>query len=151
MEEHDGTAGRAAAKAWLLKRVAELDLEGGPERRHETLMERAEDWGVPRVEAEAVYALAEEEGLDPELGLLVRAAGLGVMEFEPDVDELESGLQLPPPEWVAGTDLAPEEARRERRLRLSFRRLRTMLASSSSAAEAADRFLHEPDVVDAAY
>jgi hypothetical protein len=149
MEEHDGTASRAAAGRGC-GNEAQLELRR-PNRLYETLMERAEDWGIPRVEAEAVYALAEEEGLDPELGLLLRAAGLGVRELEPDTDVLESGLQLPPPEWVAGTDLAPEEARRERRLRLSFRRLRTLLYSGCSAAEAAARFLNEPDVVDAAY
>lgn len=150
MDEQKATG--AEAKRWLRARVTGIELTGGLERRHETLMERAEDWGVPRVEAEEIYALAEEEGLNPELGLLLLASRLGVTELEPvAVDPVEAGQQQAPPEWVAAADLAPGEAQRERRLRLSFRRLRSLLASSSSAAEAVERFLAEPDVVDGAY
>jgi hypothetical protein len=153
MEEHETRAGEMAdAKRWLRARVSGVDLTGGPERRHETLMERAEEWGVARVEAEGVYALAEEERLDPELGLLLLASGLGVRELdEVALDPVERGQQQAPPQWVAGADLAPGEAQRERRLRLSFRRLRSLLGSSSSAAEAVERFLAEPDVVHGAY
>jgi hypothetical protein len=151
-EQGSGVGSRAAAEAWLRERVIAADYAGGPERRHDTLMERADEWGVARVEAEAVFALAEEEGLDPELGLLLRVSGLGVTELEPiTADRVEPGQQQSPPGWVAGADLVPEEAQRERRLRLSFRRLRGLLYPSRSAAEALDRFLSEPDVVEGAY
>jgi hypothetical protein len=152
MEDERETADRQVAEQWLLERVAMAEGTGGTERRHETLMIRAAEWGVPRVEAETVYALAEEEGADPELALLLRASGLGVAELEPiTVDPREPGLQLDPPQMVAGAAVAPVEAQRERRLRLGLRRLRSLLLESSSAVEACERFLAEPDVVEGAY
>jgi len=151
-EEHENERQREAARAWLRAECAALDGRGGPERRHETLMERAEGWGLPRTDAEQAYALAEESGLEPELGLLLRISGVGVTELEP-VDALrpDPGQQQAPPEWVEAADVAPEEAQRERRLRLSFRRMAGLLAGSRSAVEAVARFLAEPDVIEGAY
>jgi hypothetical protein len=148
----DGGTG-AGGVAVLVAGAAALDRERGAERRHETLMERAAELGLERVEAEAIYALAEEEGLEPALGLLLAGSGVGVQELDELAETLpEVGQQQAPPDWVAITDVAPEEARRERRLRLSFRRLQALLAASGgSAVEAVHRFLREPDVVEDAY
>lgn len=151
-EGHENERQGEAARAWLRAEFAALERRGGPEHRHETLMERAEAWGLPRTEAEKVYALAEEVGLEPELGLLLRISGVGVTELEP-VDAMRSdpGQQQAPPEWVEAVDIAPEEAQRERRLRLTFRRMAGLLAASGSAGEALVRFMAEPDVIEGAY
>ncbi|HSJ14758.1 MAG TPA: hypothetical protein VK939_10085 [Longimicrobiales bacterium] len=137
----------------LLARARELDDALEPERRHEVLMERAEARdGMERAEAEAVYALAEEEGLEPELALLLAGSGVGVIELEqPDSDPERLGRQQAPPDWVAEADVPAGEALRERRLRLSFRRLRSLLEETGSASEAVHRLAHEPDVAEGAW
>jgi len=152
-ESREAEVGGGTGATRLLAGAAAIDHAGGPERRHETLMERAQSWGVPRQEAEAVYELADEEGLEPELALLLVGTGVGVLELEVGDPALpEAGRQESPPNWVAVSDVAPAEAERERRLRLSFRRLHSLWAASAgSAAEAARRFLAEPDVVEDAY
>lgn len=151
-ERSESSRGREAAVAWLLAELAAVERGGGPERRHEVLMERAEGWGLARPDAEAVYALAEDTGLEPELALLLLRSGLGVTELEPvTADPAEPGQQQSPPGWVRAADLAPQAAQRERRLRLSFRRLSSLLAGSGSAAEAVERFASAPDVVEGAY
>lgn len=152
MNQHNETEGRPAGIPVLRERLAELEARGGPERRHETLMERAETWGLDRPDAESVYALAEQEGLEPELGLLLVATGVGVRELEPvERDPSGPGLQQAPPDWVADAEVSQDDARRERRMRLSFRRLRGHYESSGSAMEAADRFAAEADVIEDAY
>lgn len=136
----------------LRRALAALDARGGPERRHETLMERAESQGLERRSAEEVYLLAEEEGLEPELGLLLAASGVGVRELEPiERDPSGDGLQQQPPDWVTEGEVPRSEAQRERRLRVSFRRFRSHYESSGSAAEALERFAGEPDVIEDAY
>lgn len=143
-------AGEAAIQ--LRERAASVDARGGPERRHELLMERSEGWGLERAVAEDVYALAEEEGLEPELALLLVASGLGVGELEPvERDPTGPGIQQAPPEWVSSGEVTGAVAQRERRLRVSMRRLRTCYEASGSAAEAVDRFAAEPDVIEDAY
>lgn len=136
----------------LRQGVTEVEARGGPERRHETLMERAESRGMDRREAEEVYALALEEGLEPELGLLLAASGVGARELERiERDPSGDGLQQQPPEWVAEGEVPQAEAQRERRLRVSFRRFRSLHEQSGSAAEALERFAAEPDVIEDAY
>lgn len=136
----------------LRERAAAVDAQGGPERRHEPLMERSQAWGLERSEAEDVYALAEEEGLEPELGLLLVASGLGVGELAPvERDPEGSGIQQAPPEWVSAGEVPGAVAQRERRLRVSFRRLRACYEATGSAAEAVHRFAAEPDVIEDAY
>lgn len=127
--------------------------DGELERRHEVLLDRAvERDGLDREAAEAAYALSLEEGLEPELGLLLAASGVGVVELAKlETDPEGIGSQQSPPEWVAEADLPVSEARRERRLRLSFRRLRSLLEESGSAADALRRFANEPDVAEGAY
>lgn len=137
----------------LLRRVGEAERAGDFERRHEVLVERAiERDGLEREAAESIYALAEEEHLEPELALLVAASGVGVMELEePDSDPERIGHQQVPPEWVAEGDIPVPEARRERRLRLTFRRLRSLLARTDSATEAVRLLAAEPDVSEGVY
>jgi hypothetical protein len=140
--------GLAGVHAWAARQPADRE----PERRHEALMESAAAAGLDRAEAEAIYELAQEVGLEPELALLLVSSGVGVVELEElDSDPEGIGIQQAPPDWVADGSVPVAEARRERRLRLSFRRLRGLLEESGSAADALRRFANEPDVAEGAY
>ena len=136
----------------LRQALDELDGRGGPERRHETLMARADARGLDRPVAEEVYALAADEGLEPELALLLAWSGVGARELEPiERDPSGDGRQQQPPDWVAEGEVPRAEAERERRLRVSFRRFRSHYEAAGSAAQALERFAAEPDVVEDAY
>jgi hypothetical protein len=84
-----GTAEQEAGRC-LAEGVAALTGES-VERRHEVLMEWAEDEiGLSREYAEQVYALAGEEELEPVYGFLLVRCGVGIRELEPpepDADE----------------------------------------------------------------
>lgn len=141
-------SGLARLRMWATRHAPDRE----PERRHEALMESAAASGLERAEAEAVYALAQEVGLEPELALLLVSSGVGVVELEELATDPERiGIQQAPPDWVADGSVPVAEARRERRLRLSFRRLRGLLEESGSAADALRRFADEPDVAEGAY
>jgi hypothetical protein len=137
----------AAARAQLVRDVAALT--GAPhERRHEALVEWAEsELGLERAYAEEVYALAEEEELEPVLAFELVRTGLGVRELEePEQDMEEEATQQAPPDWVAEDVVELEDVALERRLRASFRRLRSHLDEGLTAADAVAAYLREPDV-----
>jgi hypothetical protein len=136
----------AAAREQLVRAVA--SLTGAPhERRHEALMEWAEsDLALDREYAEQVYALAEEEELEPIYAFHLVHSGLGVRELEEPDQDMEETVQQRPPEWVAEDAVELEDVVLERRLRASFRRLRSHLEQSPTASEAITGFLAEPDV-----
>lgn len=137
----------AASREQLIRAVA--SLTGAPhERRHEALMEWAEsDLGLDREYAEQIYALAEEEELEPVYAFHLVRSGMGVRELEePEQDMEEEAVQQAPPDWVAEETVELEDVVLERRLRASFRRLRAHLSESVSPADAVREFLDEPDV-----
>jgi hypothetical protein len=138
---------RAASPAVLLEGLAGITGDG-VERRHEALMDWAEtDIGLPRDYAEQVYALAEEEGLEPLYALHLIRAGIGVRELEePEQDMDEAASQQAPPEWVAEDTVEMEDVALERRLRATFRRFRSHLETMADASAAAVVFLEETDV-----
>lgn len=119
------------------------DLEGGREHRREALLERAESRGLGRGEAEKAYDLALEEGLEPAYALAVVVEGISVRNFgggaSPDATESVE------PEWI---DRPPsrEDATQERRLRETFRRLRSFVDREESPQEALRQFAREPDL-----
>jgi hypothetical protein len=124
-------------------------LTGGPaERRHEPLVEWAvEDLGLTREYAEQVYALAEEEELEPVYGFLLVDSGVGVIDLEPpEPDGEDVASQQAPPEWLGEETVELGDVSLERRLRATFRRFRAHLESSDSAESAVDAFVAEPDV-----
>ncbi len=145
-----GAAERGEAAACLLARAHELAALAGHERRRSELVERAVratglDWG----EAEAVYDLAREEGLDPALAfelLHCHVLVLGPEDVRPAESRDGTELEDRPPEWIAAAPPPAEEARRERRLRGSFRRLRRLLEERGTPEEALLAFVEEPDV-----
>jgi hypothetical protein len=142
----DGAA-EQSARACLEEGVAGL-TGSALERRHESLMEWAEtDLGLPREYAEQVYALAEEEELLPVYGFLVVRCGVGVRELEPpEQDADESASQQAPPEWLGEEGVELDDITLERRLRATFRRLRSHLEAAPAPEAAVRAFLAEPDV-----
>lgn len=138
----DGTGGAKLLSALESLRGQEV------ERRHEVLMEWAEeDLGLSVEYAEQVYALAEEEGLEPLYALHLVGAGLGVRELEaPEQDMEEAATQQAPPEWVAEDAVELADVALERRLRSTFRRFRAHLETGEDARSAALRFLEDADV-----
>lgn len=137
----------AAAREQLIRDVS--SVTGAPhERRHEELMEWAEsDLELDRAYAEQIYALANEEDLEPIHAFHLVRSGLGVRELEaPEQDMDEEATQQAPPDWVADDAVELDDVTLERRLRVSFRRLRSHLAESASPAAGVSEFLREPDV-----
>lgn len=145
VENEDG-AGQEARRC-LAEGVASL-TGSALERRHEALMEWAEvELGLPREYAEQVYALAEEEELEPVFGFLLVRCGIGVRELEsPDPDADEEASQQTPPGWIRSDSVELDDIMLERRLRASFRRLRTHLADATGPAAGVAAFLAEDDI-----
>jgi hypothetical protein len=146
MERETEDVAASAAGKRLLSGLSDLSGED-VERRHEVLMEWAEsEIGLDRDYAEQVYALAEEEGLEPLLALHLVRAGIGVRELEPPEQDMEDAAQQAPPEWVAEETVELEDVALERRLRATFRRFRSHLETEADVPAAARRLLQDPDV-----
>lgn len=123
--------------------VAERDAERG-RRRQEVIGRAVEEGGVERALAEQVYDVALEEGVEPAFALELVRCGVAVggePEEAPDAETIQVGA----PPWLVE---APSrgEADRERRLRLSLRRLRGLLETHDTAEDALIAFVREPDV-----
>jgi hypothetical protein len=148
MEGAAGGTGHGDARKCLAAGVAGLTGDAAVERRHEALMAWAEgDLALDREYAEQIYALAEEQDLEPVYALLLVHCGIGVLELEPpeaDADELAS--QQAPPDWVGEEIVEFDDIALERRVRTTFRRFRTHLQEATSPEAAVERFLAEPDV-----
>ena len=121
----------------------EIASASGAERRRHELMERYEV-RMPRVLASEAYDLAVEEEVDPALALEVVARGLGVQELEPP-DVPEETLDVIPVDVAVGEE-PPVQAARERRLRTTFRRLRSLRDRYEDPEQLAVAFLEAPDV-----
>ena len=136
------------ASSDCLERAVRERCAAGVERRHEALIETAvAELGLEWAQAEQIYALAEEEQLEPIFAFQLVRCGVGVRELErPAQDASPSAAQETPPGWVAAQALAREEIVLERRLRLSFRRFRGLLEAHGDAVAAARAFMAEPDV-----
>lgn len=119
-------------------------LESGPEQRRENLVERAESRGVGRPEAEQAYDLSAEVGLEPALGMAVVMEGISVRLLDGPPTDADAS-EASEPEWV-DTPPGTAEAERERRLRQTFRRLRSLVEDAPSAAAAVGAFAREPDL-----
>ena len=140
----EGTGQDGEMQARLERLVAQAETLGaGRENRREALLERAESLGVGRTEAERAYDLALEEKLEPAYGLAVMGQGISVQIFGggPAVEATESVE----PEWIDRPP-GPEEAGLERRLRETFRRLRSFMETESTPRDALARFVREPDL-----
>ncbi|NIP77972.1 MAG: hypothetical protein GWM90_01715 [Gemmatimonadetes bacterium] len=124
--------------------AAAEDLGGEREHRREELVERAEERGLGRADAEQAYDIAREEGLEPAYGMAVVLEGVSVQPLDgarPAVNAVEPNE----PEWV-DTPPPRKEAIRERRLRQTFRRLRSKVDEEDSIQAAFAAFAREPDL-----
>lgn len=116
-------------------------------RRLSEIVEEAEADGMPRDLAERLYEVAREEGIDPALGYDLVRCGLGVA---PPAEGVSNAPEAPVsdkylPEWMFPP--TPTDAMlRERMLRTSFRRLRSLLEEHEDVDEAFRAFANEPDV-----
>jgi len=131
----------------LLARAEEGTEERELAQRRIELLEEAERSGMPPGLAEALYDVAREEGVDPVLGYELVRCGLGVC---PPPDGVSNAPGQPTsdkyvPEWLA-PPLPTDDLLRERMLRLSFRRLRSLLEEHDDVDEAFRAFAREPDV-----
>lgn len=157
----DGNSGVRAAALGALERYLAGEraqgpaLEGGtvlPTRRREELVEHAASaWRIARPRAELVYDVAVECGLDPPFAFELVRSEVAVCggPSERSVPPRETVLEGPP-EWITPAEVreaeTTEDVERERRLRLSFRRVRGYLEQSESAAAALGAFVEDPDV-----
>ncbi|HET7276002.1 MAG TPA: hypothetical protein VFI91_12610 [Longimicrobiaceae bacterium] len=117
------------------------------ERRRSEIMGDAEEFGMPRDLAELLYDVAQDEGIDPGLAYELVRTGLGVV---PPDDGVTNASTVPSsdkyfPTWMFPAE-PPDELLRERMLRVSFRRLRSLLEEYPAVDEAFRKFANEPDV-----
>ncbi len=143
-------AARGEAAACLAARAEKLEELHEHERRRTDLVERAViESGLERERAEEAYDLAREEGLDPALAFQLLYCGVlvhGPDDARPTASRHDTVLEEMPPEWIAGPPPPAAEARRERTLRASFRRLRALLEECGTPEDALVAFAEEPDV-----
>ncbi len=138
----------AGARVDEVLRIVE-SLGGADEHRREQLVDEAEERGIDRPVAEQAYDIAGEERLDPAYGLALVLAGLSIRPLSspsPHVDATDATE----PEWVDAPP-GPELAERERRLRQTFRRLRSRLEECADERTALMELAREPDLEDHAY
>lgn len=143
-DNRKGRTGEPGIERRLARLITKADdLGAGREHRREALVERAEAQGLGRGAAEQAYDLALEEGVEPAYALAVIGEGISVRIFSggASVEAAESVE----PEWIDRPP-APEDAGRERRLRETFRRLRSILELEPTPRDALTRFAREPDL-----
>lgn len=136
----------------LLGRAGDIPGETNAEsRRREELIARVLDAGHSREYADQIYDVATEEDCDPALAIEVVLAGVGVRDLMPsELDSWEETQVEAPPQWIEEPP-APEEADRERHMRITFRRLRSLSEQHGTAAATIEAFVREPDVGDVEY
>ncbi|HEX2191422.1 MAG TPA: hypothetical protein VHG51_21100 [Longimicrobiaceae bacterium] len=130
----------------LAKAEAGVD-EGELSSRRIEVLQAAEAAGMPPGLAGMLYDVAREEGLDPVLGFELVRCGLGVC---PPDGGVSNAPEQPTrdkylPEWLSDA-VPPDELLRERMLRLSFRRLLSLLERYEEVDDAFRAFALEPDV-----
>lgn len=143
-ENRSGRTGEPGLERRLARLVTRADdLGAGREHRREALVERAEAQGLGRGTAEQAYDLALEEGVEPAYALAVIGEGISVQVFSGGAPvEASESVE---PEWIDRPP-DPDEAGRERRLRETFRRLRSFLDLEPTPRGALARFAREPDL-----
>ncbi len=126
-------------RAQLLEHIPKL------EHRRSNLLEKSHQRsGAPLHVLDRAYDLAGEEGLDPVLALELVGCGIAVIELGPKEpgDEAHSLT----PEFVETITEPLSDIVRERRMRMTFRRMRAALEQSEDLGDAIDKFAGEPDI-----
>ncbi|HUF51243.1 MAG TPA: hypothetical protein VMN60_10440 [Longimicrobiales bacterium] len=146
--EQQQSADELAARTCLEHSVATMN-DDGVERRHESLMAWAESvLALDRAFAEQLYALAEEEQLEPIYAFQLIRCGIGVRELATPAQDVEefAASQEAPPAWVGEPGVELSDVALERRLRATFRRFRAQLDTAATPTAAVAAFLAEPDI-----
>lgn len=125
------------------KDLEERDLQ----RRRSEFIAEADAAGMSQDLAERIYEVARDEGIDPLLGFELVRSGLGVIPPEEGVSNAPSQPTADRylPEWMF-PPMPPDELLRERMLRFSFRRLRSLLEQHEDLDAVFRAFADEPDV-----
>ena len=119
--------------------------------RREELTARAVEAGHSREYADLIYDVALEEHVDPAVALELVLAGVGVRELGGTAPEHWEETQVEaPPQWI-GQPPSQEQALREKHMRLTFRRLRSMVEEHGALGPALHAFMRAPDVGDVEY
>ena len=138
-------SGEAATMLESLRARAFAVGVGERPRRREELVELAEEkLSLPREDAEAIYDISREEGLEPALAFELVRSGLAVCltpETTGDAPVIDTGN----PQWLEAAPPA-EEADWERRLRATLRRMRGLVEKLNDDDAAFAAFVREPDV-----
>ncbi|MGH7467285.1 MAG: hypothetical protein ACRENP_04795 [Longimicrobiales bacterium] len=127
-------------RARLLEHVPELER-----RRAHLLKGVAERSGVRETVLSEAYDLALEEGLDPVLALELVGCGVGVLDLKAP-EPVEEVTTAAAPAWVSPPLAAPDVLALERRMRLTFRRMRGCLEQNQDLEDAIANFCAAPDV-----
>ncbi|HET9440168.1 MAG TPA: hypothetical protein VFO52_08350 [Longimicrobiales bacterium] len=136
---------------FLVERAEQIAAADAPRRRTE-LIEMAVAAGHTHTEADQIYDLAEQEGVDPTFAFELVLNGIGVRDLTPpNGDEWVETQVEAPPDWVREPDPAPDSAARERHMRTTFRRLRRMFELHPTPRAALEAFAREPDVAEVNY
>lgn len=140
----------------LLLRTGRSDSGTAARRRQELVTRAVDEDEIPRVLAELIYEIAVEEGLEPAFAYELVYSGIAVCGPPPAAPVPPEDTSIEgAPEWIAPGLLSEphptEDLVRERRLRLSFRRLRGCLERTELLEMALDDFLADPDVGDCGY
>jgi hypothetical protein len=116
-------------------------------QRRDEILEDARRVGMPEALAELLYEVAQDEGLDPGLAFDLVRSGLGIAPPEGGVSNAadEPMVDKYLPEWFFPA-LPPDDLLRERMLRTSMRRLRSLLERYTEVEDAFRAFAEEPDV-----
>ena len=136
----------------LLKTAARMIVSPPEDRRRDALAQRAMGAGHTRAYADLIYDIATEEGVDPGLAFEIVLAGVGVRELShAPLDQWEETQVEAPPSWVSDDVFRSADAAPERRLRTTFRRLRSLGETQPSVEAMLQAFVREPDVGDVDY
>ena len=135
----------------LVQRAEEIAADETPRRRVE-LVERARAAGYSIEDADLIYGVAEEEGIDPALAFELVLNGIGVRELTAPTDDqwVETQVEAPP-KWVTEPRTPAADAAQERQLRTTFRRVRSLCEQHGTARAALEAFAEQPDVAEMKY
>lgn len=121
--------------------------ESGHRQRMEEIQADAARAGMPEHLALQLYEVARDEGIDPGLAFDLVRSGLGVAPPEGGISNApaEPVVDKYLPEWFFPA-LPTDDLLRERMLRTSIRRLRSLLEQHAEVDDAFRAFAEEPDV-----
>jgi hypothetical protein len=127
-------------QARLLEQVPVLER-----RRTDLVAGVAERSGASLAALDIAYDRALEEGLDPVLALELVGCGVAVLELT-EPEPVEGTHTLRPPDWVAPEIEPASEQVLERRMRMTFRRMRSLLEQTGDLEAAIECLSTQVDV-----